>query len=55
MNDGSASRIYVVDGESLETTKYFTLQDSDEKDYVGHAGGIATDGENVWICGDGVV
>lgn len=55
MNDGSASRVYVIDGETLSTTKYITLQDSEAQDYTGHAGGITTDGENVWISGDGLV
>lgn len=54
MKNGSASRIYVVDAESKETTKFFTLKNEDVE-YVGHAGGIATDGTNVWICGDGEV
>ncbi|MBE7075923.1 MAG: hypothetical protein E7375_02490 [Clostridiales bacterium] len=52
MKDGSASRIYVIDGEEGKTTKYFTLNNGEE-DYSGHAGGIATDGTNVWIVGDG--
>ena len=54
MNDGSASRIYVVDGKTEKTTKFFTLNIED-KVYTGHAGGIATDGTNVWIVGDGTV
>lgn len=54
MKDGSASRIYVIDAETNQTTKYFTLKKGQEN-YVGHAGGIATDGTNVWICGDGEV
>lgn len=54
MKDGSASRIYVVDGQSKETTKYFTLKNG-ETFYTGHAGGIATDGQSVWIAGDGKV
>lgn len=49
--NGTASRIYVVDGETNQTTKYFTLKDG-EKDYVGHAGGIATNGVKVWVVGD---
>lgn len=54
MKDGSASRIYVINGQTKTTTKYFTLKDG-ETDYVGHAGGIATDGTNVWLSGDGKV
>ena len=33
MKNGSASRIYVVDGESKKTTKYFTLTQNG-KEYV---------------------
>lgn len=54
MKNGSASRIYVVDAKSKETVKYFTLKNEDVI-YTGHAGGIATDGTNVWIVGDGTV
>ena len=53
MKDGSASRIYVIDGDTNET-KYFTLKNGEEN-YSGHAGGIDTDGVNVWIVGDGQV
>ena len=55
MNNGSASRIYVIDATTYKTEKYFTLTDYDGSDYTGHAGGIATNGENVWVCGDGNV
>lgn len=51
MKDGSESRIYVVHGG---IRKHFTLTDGEEG-YVGHAGGIATDGTSVWIVGDGIV
>ena len=54
MKDGSASRVYVIDAQSGETEKYFTLKNGEE-DYVGHAGGIETDGLNVWVVGDGYV
>jgi len=54
MNDGSASRIYVYDVESQTHMKHFTLK-VNEEDYVGHAGGVATDGTSVWVCGDGLV
>lgn len=54
MKDGSASRIYVVDEKTEKMTKYFTLNTEDGA-YTGHAGGIATDGTNVWIAGDGTV
>lgn len=48
MKDSSPSRIYVI-GE--EDTKYFTLK-LDGKDYVGHAGGIATYNEYGYLVGD---
>ena len=50
MNDGSASRVYVV--KNNQTEKYFTLKNTDNTDYVGHAGGIDTNGESVWVAGD---
>ncbi len=52
MKDGSASRVYVV--KNGQTEKYFTLKLNGEA-YVGHAGGIATNGQLAWISGDGKV
>ena len=49
MNDGSASRYYIVDGESKEVKNYFTLTIEGD-DYVGHACGIASHGNNLWTC-----
>lgn len=54
MQNGSASRIYVVNAQNGKTEKYFTLKIEDT-DYVGHAGGIASKGDNVWVSGDGLV
>lgn len=54
MKDGGASRIYVVNKTTQETIKYFTLKKNGE-DYNGHAGGIATNGVNVWVAGDKIV
>lgn len=54
MKDGSASRVYIVDGKTRETTKYFVIDTLDGL-YTGHAGGIATDGTKIWIVGDGTV
>ena len=51
MSDGSASRFYVVDNESGEIIKYFTLS-VDEREYTGHAGGIVSHGSSVWVVGD---
>ena len=50
MKNGSASRVYVYNKNSKQT-KYITLNLTGE-DYVGHAGGIETDGTNVWIAGE---
>ena len=49
MNDGTASRFYVVNGETEEVVKYFTLKINGE-DYVGHACGVAVSGNNMWTC-----
>ncbi|MBP3431640.1 MAG: hypothetical protein J6K39_02170 [Clostridia bacterium] len=51
MSNGSASRIYVVDEAAHENDKHFTLTYKGQ-DYVEHAGGIATDGQFMWIVGD---
>lgn len=49
MNDGTASRVYVreSDGDLYSTL----LQQSDGRDYTGHAGGICHNGEYVYIAG----
>lgn len=55
MNDKTPSRFYIVDGESEEVENYFTLS-IDGEPYVGHACGIASNGNNLWTCsndGDG--
>lgn len=56
MNDGSASRIYVVqDGESVG---YVTIvMDGDEGQYYydGHACGVASDGSRLWLVGESTV
>ena len=49
MAKGSASRYYVVNGESGEVEKYFTIK-VDGEDYVGHACGITSSENNLWIC-----
>ena len=47
MADKSASRIYITDTES---NSHFVTLDRDGKKYTGHAGGIATSGETVYIA-----
>lgn len=49
MSDGSASRYYVVDSESGDVDKYFTLSVG-EDDYDGHACGVASNGTDMWTC-----
>ncbi len=48
MNDGSASRFYVVDTE-LGVHKYITLKCGGE-DFVGHVGGVEIVGDTVWTA-----
>ncbi len=59
MSDGKASRVYVVDAKTYVTLKSFSLAYLDENDnivdYVGHCGGIKTDGNGVWFCGESYV
>jgi hypothetical protein len=70
MNDGSASRVYVVYRTTTNSVNtyanrgYFTLKYKDEWNksdngtdttFCGHAGGIATDGQTIWIASDSVV
>ena len=49
MDDKTPSRYYLIDTETLQTIKYVTLTFG-EKDYVGHACGIASSGDNLWTC-----
>ena len=49
MSKGSASRYYVINGQTGAAEKYFTLKVSGE-DYVGHACGIASSEGNLWIA-----
>lgn len=59
MSDGKASRVYIVDGETNETEKYFSLAYENEEgnvvDYIGHCGGLKTNGNGVWFSGEGMV
>lgn len=51
MSDGSPSRIYVVNKATGVVEKQLTCIKNNE-DYVGHSGGIASDGNYVWLVGD---
>lgn len=58
MDDGSASRIYVVNSETNETEKCVTLyydNDGTREIYTGHCGGIVSYSDGVWVVGDGIV
>lgn len=54
MADGSKSRVYKV-RESDGFTTYFTLKNTQEDKIFGHLGGIASNGDNVWIATEGFV
>lgn len=49
MTDGTASRFYVINDGKVE--KYFTLTQAGE-DYKGHAGGLTSYGNTLWVAGD---
>lgn len=51
MADGSASRLYVIEDNDV---KYVTFS-YEEETYVGHAGGVTSNGTGLWIVGDGMV
>ena len=48
MEDDSNSRIYIIDTESDQS--YFIRLERNGQKYVGHAGGIATSGDTVYIA-----
>lgn len=45
------SRIYVT-GKRTGCIGYVTVKNTDDTDYTGHAGGIATDGKTFWLSSD---
>ncbi len=49
MNDGQASRIYVINPDDSTTEKYITLVETNGEEYTGHCGGIATYEKNAWV------
>lgn len=53
MKDHSAGRIYVTDKEN--NSYYVSLRNADGTDYTGHAGGIATYGDVVYVASDDMV
>ncbi len=54
MVDGSPSRIYVT-GEDTGYVGYVTMKNVDGSDYLGHCGGIATNGSYLWVTGESTV
>jgi hypothetical protein len=53
MADGAASRLYLVDAGPRGAVKMVTLKNEDGSDYRGHAGGVASWGDSLWIASDG--
>ena len=51
MSNGQASRIYVIDAKTNEALKYVTIS-VNGKAYFGHSGGVASDGNKLWLVGD---
>lgn len=47
MDDGSASRFYVINAETKEVEKFVTLK-INGKNYNGHAGGVASYNDSIW-------
>lgn len=54
MLDGSPSRVYVV-GEKTGELGYFTIKYPDGTLCTGHCGGVATDGQFLWVANDGEI
>lgn len=50
MKDGSASRIYIVDGKNTKDVKSVKLMYADGKEFTGHVGGIAVYKDFVWVA-----
>jgi len=47
MNDGSPSRFYIINGDTKQVERYFTLSYNDVS-YCGHAGGVLSMGQTLW-------
>ncbi len=52
MVDGSASRIYVIDGTGTDTTEKYVTLTKEGSAFSGHCGGIASDGTYVWLSSE---
>ncbi len=49
MDDGKASRLYVINPENGECEKYVELTNTDGSEYTGHCGGVAAFENNAWV------
>ena len=49
MNEGGASRIYVINPQDGTEEKFVSLLSTDGSEYTGHCGGIATFENNAWV------
>ncbi len=50
MNEGGASKIYVINPKNGECEKSVSLIETDGEEYTGHCGGIATFESNAWVA-----
>ena len=48
----SPSKMYIIDFTNGNIIKDLTLKDIDNNDLYIHAGGVASDEDRIWICGD---
>ena len=46
------SKLYIIDFKTGKLYKELSLKEIDESDNINHVGGVATDGETVWITND---
>lgn len=53
MNDGSASRIYILPEGDEANARYVSMLAADGTPYTGHPGGLTSYGNFVWISNDG--
>ena len=53
MKDGEASRIYVTDKD--DNSYYVSIKKANGEDFTGHAGGIATSGDVIYIASGGKI
>ncbi len=55
MPNSRPSRVYIIDGTTKQTEKFFTFKHKSGEEYIGHAGGIATNGEYAFISSEGKI